>query len=144
MVLRASGRKAEDANDLRAWLTRLPGSPAVTDTVVLACGQHGDDRPTWSYVQADAAAGVAKRRCLACGFVVSLLDSDRRWTFPSMWCCTGCGHCIAELAAGLSAPDGEHVEWVALAARCVECGDVAGLTDLVLPGTAVAQVVASL
>lgn len=144
MVLRAGGRKAENAEDVRAWLQRLPGGPAVTDTLVLACGQHGDDRPTWSYVQADPVAGVAKRRCLACGFVVSLLDSDERWTFPSMWCCTGCGHSIAELAAGLSAPDGEHVEWVVLAARCVECGDVAGLTDVVLPGTALGQVVVGL
>lgn len=144
MVLRAHGTKAEDVQDLRAWLQRLPGGPRVTDTVVLGCGRHGDERPAWSYVQADPRAGVAKRRCLACGFVVGLLDSDRRWTYPPMWACTGCGHSIAELVAGLSAPDGQHVEWVALAARCVECGDVQGLTDAVLPRLPLAEVVAGL
>jgi hypothetical protein len=144
MVLRARGRKAEDSDDLRTWLHELQGCPIITDTVVLGCGQHGDERPLWHYVQADAAAGVAKRRCLACGFAVSALDSDARWTYPPMWSCVSCGHSIAEVAAGLSAPDGEHVTWVALAARCVECGDVDGLTDVVVPGLPLGEVVAGL
>lgn len=133
MVLRTSGgaRKAEDSQDLRDWLRSLDG-PEVHETVVLGCGQHGDERPTWAYVEADAATGVLRRRCLACGFAVSALDSDARWTFPPMWACRGCGHSIAEVAAGLSLPDGEHVEWVVLGARCVECGQVDGLTDVVV------------
>lgn len=143
MVLRA-GRKAEDADDLRTWLTTLPGAPVVTDTLVLTCGQHGDDRPTWHYVEADAAAGVARRRCVACAFAVSLLDSDARWTFPPMWSCRACGHSLAEVAAGLSAPDGEHVDWVVLGARCVECGEVAGLTDVVLDRVPLPTVVSGL
>jgi len=134
MVLRAGGRssRAEDVEDLRAWLASLPGGPFLSSTVVLACGQHGDERPTWMYVEADPAAGVARRRCLSCGFAVSILDSGTRWTFPGMWSCQGCGHSIAELAAGISAPDGDHVDWVVLGARCVECGQVDGLTDFVL------------
>jgi hypothetical protein len=144
MVLRSFGRKAEDANDLRGWLTDLRGGPVVTESIVLACGQHGDQRPTWHYLEADAAAGVAKRRCLACGFAVSALDSGSRWTFPGMWTCTGCGHSIAEVAAGLSVPDGRHVEWVVLAARCVECGGIDGLTDLVVDRLPLADVVAGL
>jgi hypothetical protein len=144
MVLRAHGRKAEDSDDLREWLRTLPSGPVVTETVVLACGQHGDERPTWTYVQADPAAGVAKRRCLACGFAVSVLDSEARWTYPPVWSCTGCGHSIAEVAAGLAVPDGEHVEWVVLAARCVECGDVDGLTDVLSGSAPLAQVVAGL
>ncbi len=143
MVLRG-GHRAEDVEDLRVWLSRLQGGPVVTDTVVLGCGQHGDDRPTWHYVEADRAEGVAKRRCLACGFVVSVLDSGSRWTFPGTWSCTGCGHSIAEVAAGLSAPDGRHVDWVVLGARCVECGDVDGLTDFVLPHRPLAEVLVGL
>jgi hypothetical protein len=144
MVLRARGRKAEDADDLRAWLAELRGALMITDSVVLGCGQHGDERPSWHYVEADRSAGLAKRRCLACGFAVSLLDSEQRWTYPGMWSCRGCGHSIAELAAGLSAPDGSSVQWVALAARCVECGDVDGLTDFVLDGVPLSQVIAGL
>lgn len=144
MVLRAHGRKAEDADDLRTWLGELRGCPVVTDTVVLGCGHHGDERPTWHYVEADASAGVARRRCLACGFAVSVLDSDTRWTFPPMWSCGSCGHSIAEMAAGLSAPDGQHVEWVVLGARCVECGDVEGLTDLVVDHRPLTEVLVGL
>ncbi len=61
-----------------------------------------------------------------------------------MWSCSGCGHSIAEIAAGLSTPDGEHVEWVVLGARCVECGQVDGLTDLVLAGQSLPSVVVGL
>lgn len=146
MVMRTGGRasRAEDADDLRAWLGALPTGPRVTDTVVLACGQHGDERPSWMYVEADPAAGVARRRCLGCGFAVSVLDSGTRWTFPPMWACGGCGNSIAEVAAGMSAPDGSSVDWVVLGARCVECGQVAGLTDLVLPGVPLGAVVVGL
>jgi hypothetical protein len=143
MVLRA-GRKAEDADDLRVWLTSLAAGPVITDTLVLTCGQHGDERPTWHYVEADPVAGVARRRCVACAFAVSVLDSAARWTYPPMWSCGACGHSLAEVAAGLSSSDGEHVRWVALAARCVECGEVAGLTDVVLQDVPVASVVSAL
>ncbi|HVM26141.1 MAG TPA: hypothetical protein VM433_00520 [Mycobacteriales bacterium] len=143
-MVRRGGHQAEDVEGLRVWLSRLQGGAAITDTVVLGCGQHGDERPTWHYVEADAAAGVARRRCLACGFAVSAFDSGSRWTFPGTWTCTGCGHCIAEVAAGLSAPDGEHVGWVVLGARCVECGKVAGLTDFVLQDRPLAEVLVSL
>lgn len=146
MVLRVVGgvRTGEDVEDLRAFLKALDGAPDVHETVVLGCGGHGDDRPTWVYVEADAVAGVARRRCLQCGTAVGLLDSQERWTHPPMWACGGCGQSIAEVAAGLSLPDGEHVEWVVLACRCVECGRVDGLTDVVLDGTPLAEVVAGL
>lgn len=146
MVLRAGGRasKAEDVDDLRAWLGSLPGGPYLSETLVLACGQHGDERPTWMYVEADPAAGCARRRCLSCGFAVSLLDSGARWTFPPMWSCVGCGNSIAELAAGLSVPNGDHVDWVVLGARCVECGQVDGLTDFVLEQQPLPSVVVGL
>jgi len=139
-----AGKRAHDGDDLRSWLTNLGRGPVVHETVVLACGQHGDERPTWCYVEADPVAGVARRRCLACGFAVSLLDSGSRWTFPPVWSCPTCRHCIAEVAAGLSVPDGDHVRWVVLAARCVECGDTAGLTDMVLDDRPLASVLVSL
>ncbi|MCA1713408.1 MAG: hypothetical protein LC789_17920 [Actinobacteria bacterium] len=134
----------EDVEDLRAWLSRLEGCPAVTEQVVLGCDRHGDERPTWMYVEPDASAGVARRRCLACAAVVPLLDSEARWTSPPMWACAGCGQSIVELAAGLSVPDGEHVEWVALAGRCVECGRLAGLTDVVVDRLPLSQVLPTL
>jgi ribosomal protein S14 len=146
MVLRtvAGVRTGEDAEDLRAFLQELDGAPEVHETVVLACHHHGDELPTWSYVTADPSAGVAQRRCLQCGTSTSLLDSEARWTHPPMWCCAGCKQSIAEVAAGLSVPDGDNVEWLVLAARCVECGRIDGLTDMVLPWLPVAEVVAGL
>jgi hypothetical protein len=146
MVLRtvAGARTGEDVEDLRAWLRSLEGAPAVHEVVALHCGEHGDEQPTWAYVEADPAIGIARRRCLACGSAAHLLDSESRWTHPQMWACGGCGQSIAELAAGLSLPDGEHVEWVALGARCVECGRISGLTDVVVDSKPLAEVVARL
>ncbi len=150
MVLRAVAgvgavaRKGEDAADLRGWLKALPGAPTIHETVLLGCPQHGDERPTWSYVEADPTAGVARRRCLACGHSVALLDSEQRWTHPQMFACDSCGHSIAEVAAGLSTPDGEHVRWVVLGARCVECGRLSGLTDAVVDDLPLAEVLAGL
>ena len=134
----------EDVEDLRSWLAHLDGAPQVHERIVLACEQHGDERPTWAYVEADPRHGVARRRCLACAHVVYALDSDHRWTHPVMWACRGCGQSIVEVAAALSIPDGEHVEWVALAARCVECGRLGGLTDLVVDKVPLAQVLSAL
>jgi hypothetical protein len=146
MVLKkvAGTRRGEDAEDLRSSLSSLPDAPAVSETVVLACAQHGDERPTWAYVEADATAGVARRRCLSCATVVHVLDSESRWTHPPMWACRGCGQSIVEVAAGLSVRDGEHVEWVVLGARCVECGMLSGLTDLVIEAQPLAQVLSAL
>ena len=146
MVLRvvAGVRRGEDTHDLREYLARLPGGPRVDETVVLGCDGHGDDRPTWVYVEADATAGVARRRCLQCARSVGLLDSDARWTHPPMWACGSCSHSIAELAAGLSVDEQDRVSWVVLAARCVECGRIDGLTDLVLQDVSVSEVLAGL
>lgn len=145
MVLRtvAGARTGEDVADLRDWLLALEGGPAVTDVEVLSCGRH-DEPAAWTFVEADVRAGVARRRCLVCAHSTPLLDSDARWTHPPMWMCSGCGQSIAEVAAGLSMPDGEHVEWVVLAARCVECGRLAGLTDTVVAHRPLAEVRARL
>jgi hypothetical protein len=146
MVLKkvAGARVGEDAEDLRAWLSGLEGSPEVHETVVLACAQHGDERPTWAYVEGRAAEGIARRRCLSCATAVHLLDSESRWTHPPMWACRGCGQSIVEVAAGLSVPDGEHVAWVVVGVRCVECGRLAGLTDMVVDSQPLAQVLSAL
>lgn len=142
MVLRTvqGAVTGEDVEDLRAFLTALTGGPAVHETVVLACGHHEDERPTWMYVEADARAGLARRRCLQCARSSGILDSEERWTHPPMWSCAGCRQSIGEVAAGLSVEDGEHVTWVALAVRCTECGRIDGLTDMVLPGTPLTEV----
>ncbi|MCW2613241.1 MAG: hypothetical protein JWN08_235 [Frankiales bacterium] len=146
MVLRtvAGAPTGEDVEDLRSWLRVLDGSPQVHEVVVLGCGHHEDEQPTWCYVESDAAKGLARRRCLACGTSVSLLDSEERWSHPPMHACGGCGTSIVELAVGLSVPDGEHVAWVAVGARCVECGRLAGLTDLVVDRTPLTEVLAQL
>jgi hypothetical protein len=146
MVLKkvADARKGENAEDLRTWLTELEGSPEVHETVVLACAQHGDERPTWAYVEGNASEGIARRRCLACATAVHLLDSEARWSHPPMFACRGCGQSIVEVGAGLSMPDGEHVEWVVVGLRCVECGRLSGLTDMVVEGRPLSEVVAAL
>ena len=146
MVLRtvAGVLTGEDVEDLRAFLSSLPGAPEVHETVVLACERHEDERPTWTYVVADVREGVARRRCLQCAGSVGLLDSDERWTHPPMWCCSACGQSIAEVAVGLSVEDGEHVTWAVVGARCVECGQINGLTDMVLPRTPLTEVLSGL
>ncbi len=146
MVLRTENgaRTGEDVDDLRDWLRSLDGAPEVHEVVVLHCAQHGEEAPTWQYAEADATAGVARRRCLACATTVHLLESEAHWTHPMMWACGGCGQSIAELAAGLHVPDGEHVEWVALGARCVDCGRLAGLTDVVVDRRPLPEVLAAL
>ena len=146
MVLRVVGgvRTGEDVEDLRAFLQELEGAPPVHETIVLGCGNHGDDRPTWTYVEANATEGIARRRCLQCAKTVAVLDSDERWSYPPMWACGSCGQSIAELAAGLSLPDGDHVEWLVLGVRCVECGRIDGLTDLVVDKMPLDEVVTAI
>jgi hypothetical protein len=134
--------KGEDVEDLRSFLSNLPGSPPVQETVVLACANHEDERPTWTYVEADSKAGVARRRCLQCAQSVALLDSAARWTHPPMWACGSCSQSIAEVVVGLSLEDGENVTWAVVGARCVDCGRIDGLTDLVLPATPLGEVLA--
>lgn len=132
MVLRtvAGRRTGESAADLQAWLSQLEGCPPISRTLVATCGNsvHADDPATWFYVEADAREATARRRCLSCGTSVDVLDSGEHWNAPRMWSCSGCGQSIAEIAAGFHL-EGEAVTWVALAARCVECGGIEGLTD---------------
>ena len=146
MTIRATGgiRTGEDTEDLRAFLAALTGGPEVHETVVLGCERHGDERPAWAYVEADPRAGVARRRCLQCATGTGLLDSESRWTHPQMWSCGSCAQSIAEVAVGLSVPDGEHVVWVVVGVRCVDCGRLQGLTDIVVPDLPVAEVLARL
>jgi len=146
MVLRvvAGVRTGEDVEDLRQFLQHLDGGPKVHETIVLGCGNHGDDRPTWTYVEADPANGVARRRCLQCAKTVAILDSDGRWTYPPMWACGSCGQSIAEMVAGLSMPDGDHVDWLVLGVRCVDCGRIDGLTDFVVDTLPLDEVVTAI
>jgi ribosomal protein S14 len=146
VVLRtvAGASTGEDVADLRSWLQTLDGAPEVHETVLLHCDNHEDASTTWAYAEADPTSGIARRRCLACGSARSLLDSADRWTHPPMWTCQGCRQSIAELVVGLSLPDGVHVRWLALAARCVQCGRLAGLTDVVLQDQPLEEVLARL
>ncbi len=132
MVMRtiAGIRTGEDSEDLEAWLRQLDGSPTISRTLLCRCESpvHGDTPATWFYVEADAVAAVARRRCLSCGDSCDVLDSGEHWNAPRMWSC-GCGQSIAEVAAGLHLDDDGLVTWVALAARCVNCGAFGGLTD---------------
>jgi hypothetical protein len=130
----------DDADDLLSWLRDLDDCPPVTLAMLASCDRHGDEHPTWSYVEADAATGVARRRCVACGGTSALLDSAERWTFPPMWSCQGCAQSLAEVAAGLSTTEADETTWLALAARCVGCGRIEGLTDVVVPRLPVDEV----
>ncbi len=131
----------ESVDDLTAWLSQLSGCPSVDRVHVAHC--CGDGEASWFYVEADPRGGTARRRCIACGSAVSVLDSDRHWDFPPTWSCPECRQSIAEVAYGLHL-DGDGVGWVAMGARCVECGTLGGLTDLLVPGTPVEQVLGAL
>ena len=143
MTLRAvSGRTtAESVEDLTRWLRDLTGCPPVNSTMVVTCAQPRHDEPAvWFYVEADRAEGVARLRCLGCGGTRSLLDSAERWTYPATWCCGSCGQSIAEVAYGMHLDDDESVHWVAVGVRCVNCGELGGVADFVVPGLSIEEV----
>ena len=121
----------EDSGDLRLWLERLEGCPSITATALARCENeaHGDEPPTLFYVEGDAKEGIVRRRCLACGGVKHVLDSEERWTHPPMHTCPTCGQSMFEMAAGFHVTDGS-VDWVAIGLRCVGCGMLDGLTDI--------------
>jgi len=148
VTLRTAGghQIAESVEDLSQWLRDLRGCPDVNRTVVRRCLQpaHGDEPGSWFYVEADRSQGVARLRCLSCGDARGVLDSEDRWTYPPTWSCITCGQSIAEVVHGLHIENGEAVTWVALGVRCVNCGDLTGVADFVLPGLPVDDVIASL
>ena len=137
--------KAETVEDLKSWMRELSGCPSVDRVVTARCERpvHGAEPGTWFYVEADAREGLARLRCLGCADMKPVLDSAERWTYPSAWACTDCSQSIAEVVYGVH-QDGGAATWMAVAARCVECGSVAGLTDLVVPALPVDAFVASL
>lgn len=146
MTLRAvSGRTtAESVDDVARWLRDLTGCPPVNHTIAATCTRERHDEPaTWFYVEADRAEGVARLRCLGCGDARSLLDSADRWTYPAVWCCPNCSQSIAEVAFGLHLEDDDTATWAALGVRCVNCGDLSGVTDFVLPGMTVEEFAAA-
>ncbi len=131
-VHKVAGKKVgEDSTDLREWLEGLEGCPPITTTHLATCDNpvHGEDAPTWFYVEGDPREGVARRRCLACGGVKHVLDSEERWNHPPMLSCSTCGQSMFELGAGFNV-DGGGVTWLALGVRCVGCGTLDGVTDM--------------
>lgn len=134
VVIRTAGNRhtAENAEDLAAWVRELPDCPPINQTTMAICSDasHGDEPQGWFYVEADAEAGVARLRCLSGGHVNEILDSGAHWTFPHVWTCLGCGQSIAEVVYGIHDETGV-AKWLVVAVRCVECGDVAGVTDIV-------------
>jgi hypothetical protein len=138
-------RRVSSVEDLLQWLRDLDDCPPISWAVKAQCRNdvHGDDPSTWFYVEADARAGVGRLRCLACGAVKPLLDSEAHWTFPPVWACRDCRQSIAEVGFGVHADDG-LATWMVVGARCVECGRVAGMTDLVVPDVPVDDFVDSL
>lgn len=147
MTLRtvAGQQTAETHEDLASWVSELTGCPPVTRTVVAKCTRpaHGDDPAMWFYVEADANEGIARLRCLACADMRPILDSAERWNYPQAWSCYNCRQSITEVVFGISERDG-MAEWLVVAARCVGCGHVAGLTDMVVPNVAADVFAASL
>lgn len=126
-------RRVDSLDGLLQWLRDLDGCPPITRAVSARCGNdvHRDDPATWFYVEADAEAGVARLRCLACAAVKPILDSEEHWTFPPVWSCRDCRQSIAEVGFGVHA-DEDVATWMVVGVRCVQCGRVDGLTDLVL------------
>ena len=135
----------ENSDDLRLWLERLEGCPPITATALAHCDNevHGDEPPTWFYFEGDPAAGVARRRCLACGGVKHVLDSEERWTHPPMTACSTCGQSMFEVGAGFHL-DGRGVDWIAIGARCVGCGTIEGITDMVVAAMSIDEASAAI
>jgi hypothetical protein len=145
--MRTAGSRhtAESVVDLHDWVRALDGGPTITRTKQALCeaASHGDEPATWFYVEADPHNGVARLRCLSCAQIYNVADSDARWTFPHTWSCNGCNQSIAEVVYGVNATE-DVAHWLVVAARCVECGEVAGLTDLLLGPTDADELIDSL
>jgi len=137
--------RAASAEGLLQWLRDLDDCPPIMRAFRALCPNdvHADDPATWFYVEADAAAGVARLRCLACGTVKPILDSEEHWTFPAVWSCRDCRQSITEVGFGVHAEDG-LATWMVVAVRCVECGRISGLTDLVVPNHPLDEFIATL
>jgi hypothetical protein len=120
----------ESVEDLQDWLSQLSDCPPIHSTVVASCRneRHADEPATWFFVESDPIGAVARRRCLSCGDAHDTLDSADHWPAPRMWACSGCAQSIAEVVTGVHA-ENDQVTWVAVGARCVNCGLIAGLTD---------------
>jgi ferredoxin-like protein FixX len=133
----AGRRTGESADDLESWLVQLKDCPPVTRTIVTTCdnASHGTEPAMWFYVEADPDEAVARHRCMSCGQSQHVLDSAEHWNFPHMWSCPSCSQSIAEIAAGVHCEAPDQVTWIALAARCVECGTIDGLTDFTIEPT---------
>jgi hypothetical protein len=141
-----SGRtSAESVEDVTAWLQQLTGCPPINQTVVALCraSAHGDEPGMWWLVEADAKEGVARVRCLACGATRPVLASEERWTYPMAWSCPDCRQSIAEVVFGVHAEEGVAT-WMAMAVRCVNCGDISGVADFVVPAVPTADLTATL
>ena len=135
----------EDSDDLRHWLEGLEGCPPITVTALARCQNpvHGDEPPTWFYVEGDAEKAIARRRCLGCGHVRHLLDSEEHWSHPPMHSCGTCGQSMFEFAAGFHVVAGD-VDWLAIGLRCVGCGSLEGLTDMGVDNVPVPDAVAGI
>lgn len=137
------GTTGEDVEDLRTYLHTLTGCPPVQHTLQLRCPTHDGE---WFFVESDPVEGIARRRCISCGTSTYLLDAAEHWTYPPMHACAACGQSIMELAIGLHTVEPDEagqparVRWLALAARCVECGRIDGLTDAHVPDLTVGEV----
>lgn len=127
-------RRVDSVGGLLQWLRELEGCPPITRAVGAHCTNavHGSEPATWFYVEADPKAGVARLRCLACGAVKPILDSESHWTYPPVWACRDCRQSIAEVGFGVHA-DESVATWMVVGVRCVECGRVVGMTDVVVP-----------
>jgi hypothetical protein len=147
MAMRTLGSRhtAEDAKDLAVWVRSLSGCPPITQTMLAQCNHpsHGDEPATWFFAEGDAEAGVARLRCLSGGHTTDVLDSAQRWTFPGAWACVSCSQSISEVVYGVHDEAGT-ASWLVMALRCVECGDVAGLTDIMLGRMRLDDLLASL
>lgn len=145
---------AADAAGLLSWLRALPGCPSVTRAVLAACRApwHGAERPTWLFAEASAAEGIARLRCVACGTPNDVLDSGAHWSYPPMHACRSCAQSMVKVAVGLHAepsPRGADdeaavVSWAVVAARCIACGRVEGLTDMHVARVPLDEVIAAL
>jgi hypothetical protein len=147
VALRTVGPRltGETIDDLVDWVRHLSGCPTVTDTMVAICAHplHADEPASWFYVEADAEEGLARLRCIAGGHIHELLDSADHWTYPKAWQCPACSQSIAEVVYGIHTEDGT-ARWLVVAVRCVECGEVMGVTDVVVPNVPLDELVAQL
>ncbi len=120
--------RGTEAADLDEYIAAFEaGGHPVARAVHSRCAECGG---TAFGLWVDDTEGYADRRCIACGRVTRLLDSDDVGDDAEPEeCACPCGREAFELAVGYALRDDGDIRWVSVGARCTADGTLGVYAD---------------